>query len=240
MDLARFLSAADAQRAARTLDKLRRHGISALALTGGFAIELQFIAHGPPAQIRPLNDIDFLVASFEAIPPTLGADFLFRHVHPNDPPGKTLLQAIDPETSVRVDIFRAYGAEMERGQHIDFAGGFMRTVAPADLIARAARLCLDLASGKPTPAKHTRDFLRLLPLAGSGIERVWREHRKPSHPNTFAEAVQLLTALIAERSDLQIAVEYSRDTHRQCPRCEATPSFPLADPARVLEILGYC
>jgi hypothetical protein len=42
--LQQFLSVADASRAARTLEKLARHDISRLALTGGFAVEIQAFA----------------------------------------------------------------------------------------------------------------------------------------------------------------------------------------------------
>jgi tartrate dehydratase beta subunit/fumarate hydratase class I family protein len=60
---------------------------------------------GRDAGVRSLNDIDFIVDSFEHIPQSLAGEFLFRHVHPFDPPGKTLVQSIDPETMVRVDVF---------------------------------------------------------------------------------------------------------------------------------------
>jgi|SRR5580658_6071406 hypothetical protein len=109
MSLARFPTEADADRAERTFRKLRRHNIAPLALTGGFAFELHLMERGSPAQMRPLNDIDFLVDSFDDIPKTLSGDFIFRHVHPHDPPAKTLLQCVDPETAVRVDVFRACG-----------------------------------------------------------------------------------------------------------------------------------
>lgn len=240
MELAKFLSATDAQHAQTTLAKLRHHGLDSLALTGGFAIELQLLRRGFPVGMRPLNDIDFLADTFGDIPATLSRDFIFRHVHPHDPPGKTLLQSVDPETAVRVDVFRAYGREMERAQAVEIDGIRMRMVALEDLIARAARLCLDFAFETPMPAKHARDFLRLAPLADAGIEAVWQDHRKPNHPASFAEAEATLAELIPSRKDLQIDLEYSRDVHRQCSRCEATDVFPLADGERVVALLGYC
>lgn len=57
-----------------------------------------------------MNDIDFVTDSFDCIPESLADDFLFRHVHPFDPPGKTILQFIDAESALRVDVFRACGA----------------------------------------------------------------------------------------------------------------------------------
>lgn len=241
MELTAFLPEADAGRARRTFEKLRRHDISALALTGGFAIELHLLRRGLGAHIRPLNDIDFLADSFEDIPKTLPDDFIFRHVHPHDPPGRTLLQSVDLEATVRVDIFRAYGCEMERSQMAEFAGFALRMVASDDLIARSARLSLDLASGTPVPAKHAREFLRLAPLGdGARIESVWKEHRKPNHPASFVEAAELLSTLIPLHTDLQIAVDYSKDVHWQCPRCESMEVFPLADADRFLALLGYC
>ena len=108
------LSESDKLRAERTLGKLFRHDVSWWALTGGFAAETHIKRRGGLAWIRPLHDIDFIVSSFDCIPTTLSEDFLFRHVHPNDPPGKTLLQGVDEETGVRVDVFRAYGSVMDR------------------------------------------------------------------------------------------------------------------------------
>jgi hypothetical protein len=45
-----------------------------------------------------LNDLDFVAASFDSIPETIGSELLLRHVHPHDPPGKTMLQGVDPKT----------------------------------------------------------------------------------------------------------------------------------------------
>ena len=44
------------------------------------------------------HDIDFIAESFDAIPETLGHDFLFRHIHPCDPANKMMLQFIDAES----------------------------------------------------------------------------------------------------------------------------------------------
>ncbi len=236
-----FLSPADAQRAERVLASLRRHDITSLAFTGGMAVELHLELQGGTAEARPLNDIDFLVDSFSEIPDTLSADFLFGHVHPNDPPARTLLQCVEPNTGVRVDIFRACGNELARAEEIDLDSETMRIVSLEDLVARMARLCLDLAAGVSIPRKHPRDFLRLLPFAVlEGVELVWPEHRKLNHPVSFAEVAPLLCDLIASRQDLQIDPAYSRDTKAICPRRESTLAFPLARPDRILSLLGYC
>ena len=58
---------------------------------------------------------------------TLGRNFLLRHVHPDDPPNKTLLQAVDPELGVRIDVFRVYGFEMKRLFQIELDGFFLKT-----------------------------------------------------------------------------------------------------------------
>jgi hypothetical protein len=241
MRLDALLSAADARRANRALATLRRHDVSSLLLTGGIAVELRLGLRGGPAGMRALNDIDFLADSFTRIPATLSADVLFRHVHPGGPPGKTLLQCVEPQNGVRIDVFRAYGGEAARAAAIDLNGRSMRVVALEDLAARSARLCLDLAGGTPVPEKHTRDFLRLLPLVSlSAVERVWPEHRKPDHPGTFAEAAALLPDLIRMRTNLQIDAAYSRDATATCLRCTPSREFPLADPRRILSLLGYC
>jgi len=241
MKFAEFLADADAERAARTFDRLQRHDLESLALAGGFAIELHLRLCGQQAELRPLNDIDFLAEDFEAMPTTLVEDFIFRHVHPHDAPGKTLLQAVDPETAVRVDVFSGYGAEMERTEAAEIGEFSIRVISLEDLAARSARLSMDLALDMPLPAKHAWDFLRLLPMVdGAEMEPIWQEHRKPAHPESFAEAAELLKKLIAQRADLQIVPEYSRDAEAVCPRCKPIGEFPLADGGRVLGLLGYC
>jgi len=241
MSLAQFLSPVDAQRAQRTLARLHRHGLNRVALTGGLAIELALLHHGQAPHTRLLNDIDFLVDSFDHIPRSLSTGLLFRHVHPYDPPAKTLLQAVDPETGMRVDFFRSYGATMRQTTEADLAGITLRVVALEDLVARTTRLCMDLAAFVPTPRKHTCDFLRLLPLVDpEAMQPVWVEHRKPNHPEPFTQAAQLLLDLIPAKPELQIVPAYSQDVTAICSRCQFSQEFPLADPKEILSILGYC
>jgi hypothetical protein len=241
MDLSTFLSDADAVRAQRTLTKLHRAGIAELVLTGGLAIELHRSRGGLAAQARRLNDIDFLANRFEAIPKSLGASMIFRHVHPHDPPGKTLLQAVDPQTTVRVDVFRACGDSIARAIPVEIEGNALHMISLEDLTARIARLCMNLAHDTPIPAKHAYDFLRLLPLVEIDVMGpVWQEHRKPHHPVSFAETAILLSSLIEMRRDLQVLPKYSRDANEQCCRCKSTVNFPLANAGRVLSLLGYC
>ena len=237
----RFLSAAGADRAWRTLRKLARHHIGGWALTGGFAVEVHRLRRGRQASVRALNDIDFVAGAFECIPETLADDFLFRHIHPSDPPGKTILQLIDPDSALRVDVFRASGATMSRTSRLDLPAGACGLISLEDLVARSARLVLDLADGLPVSSKHAGDFLRLVEIvAPADVEAAWQEHRKPAHPATFEEADRLLQNLIPARQNLLITVDCSKDTGEVCPRCAPTPAFRLAEPKLVLSLLGYC
>jgi hypothetical protein len=241
VELEKFLAGAEAERVRRTLGILAHCGFSQLVLTGGFAVELHCLRRGFAPQLRPLNDIDFLAGSFAEIPRGLSAKMVFRHVHPNDPPNRTLLQCVDAETAIRVDAFRASGDTMARAIPSEIDGFSLRLISIEDLTARIARLCMDLADNTPIPAKHAQDFLRLLPLAApDNVVCAWEEHRKAKHPKSFRTAASLLTDLIATRTDLQIVLQYSRDADRSCQRCVATPDFPLARAERMLSLLGYC
>src|SRR5271166_452070 len=215
-----YLNRSAWRNALRSFRKLARHDIGDWVLTGGTAIELRL---GLDPATRPLNDIDLIVNSFESIPATLAEDFIFRHIHPFDPPGKTLLQSVDPDTAVGIDVFRAYGGTIQRASPMDLPWGTFQVISLEDLIARAARLALDVAAGVPVPSKHARDFLRLAARAASGdVETAWQDHRKPAHPATFDEASRLLHELIPTRPDLLITPEYSKDTEAVCPRCAPT------------------
>jgi hypothetical protein len=80
----------------RVFRKLARHDIRRWALTGGLAFEIHALrlCLQPSRHRRTLNDLDFIADSFDCIPETLPGDFLFRHVHPLEPHGKTMLQLI--------------------------------------------------------------------------------------------------------------------------------------------------
>jgi hypothetical protein len=188
-----------------------------------------------------LNDIDFVAPAFECIPETLARDFLFRHIHPFDPPGKTMMQLVDADTSLRVDVFRADEGIMGRAISFDVPSGPLRVISVEDALAHEARLLLDLGANVPVPAKHADDYLRLAELVkSSNMETAWQDHRKPTHPMTFAETNTLLKPLIATRRNLLINLEYSKDTAEICPRCVRTSRFRLADPNIVLSLLGHC
>lgn len=239
--LQQFLSIVDTDRALRSLGKLARHDTHSFALTGGLAIEIHLLLAGRAATPRTLNDIDFVTDSFRSIPGSLAHDFIFRHVHPTALPGKTLIQFIDLDAALRLDVFRAQGSTMSRTSTVDLPCGTFCIVSAGDLAARAARLALDLAEGVSTPVKHARDFLRLLELVDQQkAEIAWHDHRKPQHPTTFAHATARLQELVPVHPELLIVPEYSRDINAVCPRCAPTSQFPLANPALVLDSLGYC
>lgn len=188
-----------------------------------------------------MNDIDFVAAAFDCAPETLADDFLFRHVHPLDPPGKTILQVVDAETALRIDLFRAYGAIMTRTLSLEFPFGQIQLISAEDVLARTARLLLDLRGGFPVAAKHGNDYLRLEKLIQtSDLEAAWHDHRKPTHPVTFREANALVRGLLATQQNLLITPDYSKDAEQICSRCVPKPAFPLADPQLVLSLLGYC
>jgi len=241
VDVDAFYEKDDAVRAVRTLRLLAKHDISRWALTGGTAIELHLHQMGAQPSVRPLHDLDFIAARFDCIPPSLGAVVLSRHVHPHDPPAKTMLQAVDPDTSVRIDVFRAYGSEMERAQSIELVESAFQIVAFEDLVARHARLCCDLLREQNLAPKFARDFLRMVAFAKpEHIENVWQEHRKLEDPRRFSEAADLLREAIAARTELLIPAVYSTDVDEVCLRCESTVAFRLADPGQVFALLGYC
>jgi hypothetical protein len=241
MALDLFLNAADCGRVTRTFRNLALHDISHWALTGGIAIELHILRHGGESIMRQLHDIDFIAASFDTIPETLGSELLLRHVHPQDPPGKNMLQGVVLETGVRIDVFRAYGMEMERTTPIEISELAFRIVSLQDLVARHARLNWDMVEGRPVAPKYARDFLRLIELVTTDeVECIWQEHRKPHSPESFAETALQLRQVIASRSELLIPPTYSTNVYEVCLRCRCAEAFPLTDPRQILSILGYC
>ena len=82
-----------------------------------------------------------------------------------DPPGKTMMQFVDPDGRLRIDVFRAYEGTISRAVPLDLPLGKIQIVSVEDLLARTARGLLDLASGVAVPSKHAADFWRLAQLA---------------------------------------------------------------------------
>ena len=236
-----FLSSADYGRVTRLLHKLASHNISGWALAGGFAIELQITQRGGYTLSRKLSDLDFVAASFDDVPRSLGRDFLIRHVHPYDPPGKTLLQMVDAESRLRVDVFRACGAQMERVSLVELPNGRLQIVSFEDMVARATRVCCDLLTEEPVAAKYARDFLRLFELADAEkVEPVWMEHRRQPNRMSFIETAHMLRSVVISRKDLLIDPEYATDINTICARCCEVDGLRLADPQQILSLLGYC
>ena len=152
-----------------------------------------------------------------------------------------MLQFIDPDSALRMDVFRACGGTMTRTVRLDLQFAAIQLISLEDLAARTARLVLDLAEDIPVSSKHARDFLGFVNLVDiAAVETVWQDHRKPNHPMTFEEAVSLLRYLIPTHQNLLVTGEYSKDTEAVCPRCSPTPTFQLANPSVILSLLGYC
>ncbi len=238
--LDRFLSTEDVKRAGSTLARLALTG-QEWVLTGGFAIEIHLAHLGAATLYRPLTDIDFLCRAFTDIPETLAETFWPRHVHPDDPPGKALLQAFDPETGVRVDVFRAYGAVMDRAAPIELPSGPIAMISAADLTARAARLSWDICEDKPVVFKYVRDALRLadsVPMAA--VEAVWPDHRKSGQPFRFADAITEIRRQSAAHSERLVELVYARNPDEICTRCRDSGALRRADAHRIVDLAGYC
>lgn len=244
MTLEPFLPPSDSSRAIRALQSFSPHDPSPFVLTGGLAIEMHIAAQRGRTLIRPLNDIDFLVASFEQIPLSLGADLLLRHVHPHDSFGRMLLQGVDPRTSVRLDIFHAHSNEIKRARIAEIHGIRMPIVSFEDLLARHARLCMDLVEEKTLAPKYARDFLRMMECATAETlqraEELWPEHRKPGISGFFSEVVRQIRCAVEARSDLLVQPRFSTEVQEVCLRCHSSAAFPLAPAEQILAHLGYC
>jgi len=190
---------------------------------------------------RRLNDLDIVVNSLSAIPSSMANDYLIAHIHPKAPAGKTLLQLVDAALPLRIDVFRACGATLDRSRPACLTFGMVRVVSIEDQAARAARILMNLEADQTVSRKHARDFLRLsMAVDADLIERAWREHREESMPATFHEAARRIHKLLESRPHLLITPQYSQDVEAVCPRCEDTAAFQRAAPRTIHSILGYC
>ena len=230
-----FLSARDAQRVSLAMEKLSAYGFRGGALAGGVAAQAHLLARGLGTEQRPLNDLDFVVESFAAIPGSLAGRFLVHHVHPQALEGKTLLQLIDPEQALRIDFFRQFGATLTRTERLHG----LTVISLEDVIARTTSLVLGhLRKGQPLDVKHARGFRRVSGLGDSAkIDAAWRDHRQAER-EWFRDAERGARELLARHPELIIREQYSAEV-RICPKCQDDGPFQRARPDTIVKALGY-
>jgi hypothetical protein len=234
-----FLSTNDAHRVTLLLEKLLACGFREGALTGSLATEAHLLSHGRNSEHRSLNDLDFVVRSFDSIPASLADGFLVHHIHPHAPEGKMLLQLIDRDQALRIDLFRQFGATLTRAERLEGSTGPLTVVSLEDLVARTAALVLGcLRRGKPIDPKHACAFRRLAGLGEPGrIDVAWRDHRQ-SELESFHQAAQLAHQLLDRHPELAISERYSVEVS-VCPQCQEYGPFRRACPDIIVQILGY-
>ena len=233
-----FLKRHDARRASHVVQRLLADGFRG-ALTGSLAIEARLRVHRRPIDRRALNDLDFVVDSFNAVPASLADRFLIHHIHPHAPEGKTLLQLVDKESALRVDLFRAFGTTLTRANVLDEQTGRLLVLAVEDLVARStAHVCGRLRQGRQIDVKYARAFTRLGGLGKSPqLADAWRDHRQEV-PGTLEEATQQANDLLVRCPDLVVCETYSAVV-TACDRCRDCGPFRRATPDLIVSILGY-
>jgi hypothetical protein len=237
-----FLEHDDARRAAEVMDDLWRHGFRECALTGSVALEVQIISRGGTPHRRRLNDLDYVVNEFGSIPGALTGGFLVHHVHPKAPPGKLLVQLVEPDRGVRIDLFRAFGTSMSRADTLqEPLPQLRRVLSMEDLAARyTSHVYGELREGRPLEGKHVESFLRLASFDTLGnveLEAAWRDHRQ-SLTDSFFEARERAKDLLRRHPELLFHQTYS-DNVLPCDRCQDYGPFQRDEPALIVNSLGY-
>jgi hypothetical protein len=229
-----FLAERDSDRLSRVLAKFAACDFREFGITGSVAIALQTRDEG---QIT-LNDLDLVVASANALPPTLGEAFLVRHFHPHAQRGRILIQLADARERLRIDVFTVIGASLQRAA--SFANG-LAVLSKEDLAARLASILLGLDRGRPVERKYLSRFERVsASIDVSAMARVWLEHRGSDDPATYDEAVKRFRAAALAHPELLQDPIYATAVGPPCPDCAASSSFKCAPAERFLSVFGYC
>jgi hypothetical protein len=233
-----ILSIENASRATAVVEDLLALGFRG-SLTGGLALAVHMHARGHRVRRRPLNDLDFVIDGFPSLRETVADRFLLTHVHPIAPEGKLVVQLIDPQRTLRVDVFRAFGATLSRSASVGETGP-LGVVSLEDLVARTtAHLCGRLRAGHEVDAKYVQMFLDLANVSGElMLDEAWHDHRE-DNPPSFTEAFLDVRRLLARHPERVTTSTYSALVTR-CNRCQNVGPFQCASPAQIVEILGYC
>ena len=234
-----FLSTSDAHRVSLLLEKLSACGFRGGALTGSVATEAHLLSRGYNTERRPLNDLDFVVESFNSIPGSLADGFLLHHIHPHASEGKLLLQLIDREQALRIDLFRQFGATLTRTELLNGPAGRLKVISLEDVVARTTALVLGgLRRNKTVDRKHARAFRRAAGLGEPcGIDAAWRDHRE-SELESFHQAAQAAHELLELHPELVTSEQHSTQVS-VCPGCQDDGPFRRARPDIIVKTLGY-
>lgn len=233
-----FLEMPDAERVLNVLQKFNGCGLD-YAVTGGMALEPALGSE--IGRRRPFNDIDLVVSGFDTLPSALASAFLISHAHPHRPTGKLAIQLVEPEQRVRIDVFSACGATLERIRPAMLGDLPIKVVAVEDLACRIASEMMCFSRGESVPPKCADDHARAIQVVDMKlVEKAWRDQRREIDPLTYAEAsVQIVEALKHDTGKL-VKPTYSTDTDAVCRHCHNTANFMVASPKSILPILGYC
>lgn len=203
-------------RLSQTLSRLLPHlNLSAVALTGGVAIQLHCHQAGwPPARVM-VADLDFVAVDVDALCPTVSQTLLVSHFHlPQPGYPKFMVQLVDAATRIRVDVFPDLVGSIACAPEAVVAGHSLRVLDANSILDHKLGGVARASTVAPIDEKHVRDAVLLGRLCGRPV------------------------APLPE--NLMIKPVYGQDL-TSCARCEASlrKDFPIARRDHVFEILGY-
>lgn len=193
---------------------VRHADLARLALAGSLAMHAQL--HGLPSRRGKADDIDFVAPGPESVRPSMTTDFLVSHYHlpvPGCP--KFLIQLVDPSAKLRLDVFPDTYGVLPRAVTARVAGVELLVLRLEDILEHKLAILANSSEEHPADPKHLRDAELIGQVCGRTVPAI--------APSRLASAV------------------YSRDTARECTRCDASRSaaFPLAPKQEIMDSLGY-
>jgi hypothetical protein len=171
---------------------------------------------GLPSRRGKVDDIDFVALGPDSIRPSVTSDFLVSHYHlpaPGYP--KFLIQLVDPSAKLRLDVFPDTYAVLPRAVTVRVAGVDLLVLRLEDILDHKLAILANSSEDHPADPKHLQDAELIAGMCGRTVPAI--------DPSRLASAV------------------YSRDSARECTRCNASRSaaFPLAPKQDIMDILGY-
>jgi len=188
---------------------------SAIALTGGVAIELHCRNAGRTSGRRRIADVDFVTASVDVIDPSVAAELLVSHFHlPHDGYPKFMMQLVDPYTRLRIDVFPDLAGSLASAAEHAVAGHRLLVLDADSILDHKLQGVARASAERPIDEKHAHDAAILGAVCGRNV---------------------------APPSPERLTKEIYRMNLAPCPRCDVsrTPGFGVAPRDHIFEILGY-
>lgn len=215
----------DIEKIVKHLSKLAKYlDLNRAVIVGGLAIRYHLIRAGVNYSVRPFNDLDLTLGSFESISPKCSEEFWVYHTHLQD--GHFFLALVDPESRTKVDVFDP--KKKERAERVEFVGQLMQVVSLEDQLVKTVYDLQRISKKDHVDPKQFSDARLMLQIAD-----------KSKLPDTLVADLVRAEKIRELHPEWVQEKPFRRPRPYVCEHCVNIDGFPLMPMEEVYKVLGY-